>query len=119
MINLYATDSLTLVERSELERFVTGPITEQHVQDKLRARGATYVAVESEDQVRARRDLHYRSACEHSAMLTFWRSKQNEGINVTTAIDHHSTMFRKEMDATDEMDRKLDAMTAPHQVAAE
>lgn len=119
MINLYATDPATLEERAELDQRYDGPWNDQELIDLRARKGAAHAAEESEDQVRARRDKFYQSACGHSAMLTFWRAKQAEGQNVQSAIDHHSTMFRQDMDATDEMDRKLDAMTAPHQVAAE
>ncbi len=117
---MLSSEKLTLAEMGELQTRYNGPIPESAVQDKLRARGAAYAAEESEDQVRARRDKFYQSACGHSAMLTFWRAKLAEGFNVQSAIDNHSLLFRQDMDATDEMDRKLDAMTAqPLAVAAE
>ncbi len=124
MINLYATDSLTLVERAELERFVSGPITEQHIKDKIagRERGAYAPEEKTADEIRAERTRHLETASRWAAKVASYRDLLGTWASQSYCeqeIDFYSRLFREAMDRADACDRLLDAMTAPHQIAAE
>lgn len=106
LINLRATDELTLAERGELERQYDGPITQSAIDDKIRARKAAEQPIPLEE-IPARIEELLKNAAYYAAEADYWRKEYPWASGEIIAAQNSAQMISC-LDEVSELERRLE-----------